>query len=85
MGVAWLVVTGGEPLVRADLFDIIALAKQEGLKVHLSTNGSLVGRYQDRLAVARLDSILTSIDGPGGNQRPVPAASRGLQADVSGP
>ncbi len=63
LGVRWLVITGGEPLVREDLLDIVELAKTKGLAVHLSTNGSLVERYQDRLARARLDSVLTSVDG----------------------
>ena len=63
LGVRWLVITGGEPLVREDLIEIIGLAKAEGLAVHLSTNGSLVERHQDRLTRARLDSILTSVDG----------------------
>lgn len=63
LGVEWLVITGGEPLVREDLFEIIGLAKEEGLAVHLSTNGSLVERHRDRLVRARIDSILTSVDG----------------------
>ncbi len=63
MGVKHLSISGGEPLVRKDLFDIIELANQQGLKVHLATNGSLVERYRERLAEAKLASVFTSVDG----------------------
>ncbi len=63
LGVGWLVITGGEPLVREDLYEIIGLAKAQGLAVHISTNGSLVERHRDRLARSRIDSILISVDG----------------------
>ncbi len=63
MGVKHLSITGGEPLVRKDLFDIINLANDQGLKVQLSTNGSLVERNRERLAHAKLASVFTSVDG----------------------
>ena len=63
MRVRHLWISGGEPLVRDDLFDIIDLAKGRGLQVHLSTNGSLVERNRERLARAKLASIFTSVDG----------------------
>jgi radical SAM protein with 4Fe4S-binding SPASM domain len=63
MGVRYLSITGGEPLVRRDLCDIIDLARQQGIRVQLATNGSLVGQYRERLAKARLDGVSTSIDG----------------------
>lgn len=37
-----LLVSGGEPLVRRDLFDIITRAVSHGLRVTLSTNGTLI-------------------------------------------
>lgn len=63
MRVDLLIISGGEPLVRDDLFDIIGLANQQGLKVLLCTNGSLVERYRTQLARGKLDSVFTSVDG----------------------
>ncbi|PIY82331.1 MAG: heme biosynthesis protein, partial [Candidatus Omnitrophica bacterium CG_4_10_14_0_8_um_filter_44_12] len=33
--------TGGEPLLRNDIFELIKYAKSKGLKIRLNTNGSL--------------------------------------------
>lgn len=63
MGVTHLNITGGEPLVRKDVFDIIELALKEGLRVHLATNGSLVEQHRERLARLKLASVFTSVDG----------------------
>ncbi|HLC05978.1 MAG TPA: radical SAM protein, partial [Anaerolineales bacterium] len=63
MGVKHLSISGGEPLVRKDLFDIIDVANNQGLKVHLAANGSLVERNRERLAQAKLASVFTSVDG----------------------
>ena len=63
LGAARLSISGGEPLVRKDIFDIIDVANGYGLKVNLATNGSLVERNRERLANANLDSVFTSVDG----------------------
>ncbi len=41
-GCLWLVLTGGEPLLRPDFLDIYTYAKQKGLFVVLFTNGTLL-------------------------------------------
>lgn len=41
-GCLWLLLTGGEPLVRNDFFDIYRYAKQKGLIITLFTNGTLI-------------------------------------------
>ena len=39
-GAEWFGISGGEPLVRADVFDVIAYAEKEyGMKVSLITSG----------------------------------------------
>jgi organic radical activating enzyme len=46
-----LIITGGEPLVRADLFELLAHARRLGLALTLYTNGHLVDdAVADRLA-----------------------------------
>jgi len=36
--------SGGEPLLRKDLFDLASLSKEKGIRVALSTNGTLITR-----------------------------------------
>lgn len=42
MHAAVLVLTGGEPLLRGDIFDIIKHARERGIAVHLCSNGTLL-------------------------------------------
>jgi radical SAM protein with 4Fe4S-binding SPASM domain len=41
-GCLWLLLTGGEPLIRKDFIDIYTYAKKKGLIITLFTNGTLV-------------------------------------------
>jgi radical SAM protein with 4Fe4S-binding SPASM domain len=50
-GCLWLLLTGGEPLIRSDFLHIYTYAKRKGLLITLFTNGSLVTpRIADHLA-----------------------------------
>lgn len=50
-GAKWLGISGGEPLLRRDLFEILGYAKRTGLNISLITNGILVeGRILDEIA-----------------------------------
>jgi MoaA/NifB/PqqE/SkfB family radical SAM enzyme len=61
MGVRRLGLAGGEPMMRADLGDIIALAKQQEFYVSVNSNLTLLDRRPERLALA--DLVYTSLDG----------------------
>ena len=41
-GVPVILFSGGEPLLRKDLFELIAYAKEQGLRAVISTNGTLI-------------------------------------------
>ena len=41
-GIPVLLFSGGEPLMRPDLFELIAHARAQGLRITLSTNGTLI-------------------------------------------
>lgn len=57
--------TGGEPTCRKDLPEIIRLAKSEGMRVNLITNGTLMTEpLARRLRDAGLDSAQVSLEGP---------------------
>lgn len=67
LGVRFVYLLGGEPmlLVRRGLFDIIRHAKDLGIYVSMSTNGTLVTRdVAVKLKEAGLDQVQVSVDGP---------------------
>jgi len=56
-------ITGGEPLLRNDLEELAKYAKDKGLIVTLSTNGTLVTRSRAQRLVNSFHSISISLDG----------------------
>ncbi|HXF66154.1 MAG TPA: heme d1 biosynthesis radical SAM protein NirJ [Burkholderiales bacterium] len=63
-GVRVLILSGGEPLLRADLFDIARRAKAMGFYTALSSNGTLIdGAMTRRIAAAGFDYVGISLDG----------------------
>ena len=75
MGIRRLGIAGGEPMLRADLPDIIAHAKAHGFFVSVNTNLTLYHRHPNRLQGA--DLVYTSLDGDPDAHR----AARGDHAD----
>jgi radical SAM protein with 4Fe4S-binding SPASM domain len=65
-GVRHLIISGGEALTRADIFDILEVAENTGIpRITLATNGYLVGKYRKELASVRIDRVVISIDDVG--------------------
>ncbi|MGV8842606.1 MAG: heme d1 biosynthesis radical SAM protein NirJ [Pseudomonas sp.] len=63
-GVRVLILSGGEPLLRDDLFELSAYARAKGFFVALSTNGTLIDeRNIEQIAAAQFDYVGISIDG----------------------
>jgi len=61
-----LVLSGGEPLYRPDIFDIAAEATRLGLRVALATNGTLVDEaVAAKVKTAGIARAAISLDGPG--------------------
>ncbi|MCP3667142.1 MAG: heme d1 biosynthesis radical SAM protein NirJ [Gammaproteobacteria bacterium] len=59
-----LILSGGEPLLRADIYDIAHRAKAMGFYTALSTNGTLIDENNiDRIAEVGFDYLGISIDG----------------------
>ena len=59
-----LILSGGEPLLRPDIFEIADRAKQMGFYVALSTNGTLIDSENiNRIDAAKFDYVGISIDG----------------------
>jgi MoaA/NifB/PqqE/SkfB family radical SAM enzyme len=65
LGVLGVGVTGGEPLLRTDLLDVLRHGVRRGLLMHVNTNGTLVTADMARaFADAGLSSVNVSLDGP---------------------
>jgi heme d1 biosynthesis radical SAM protein NirJ len=65
-GVRVLILSGGEPLLRPDIFEISHRAKEEGFYVGLSSNGTLItGANIDAIAAVDYNYVGVSLDGIG--------------------
>jgi heme d1 biosynthesis radical SAM protein NirJ len=63
-GVPVLILSGGEPLLRSDIYDIAARAMNEGFYVGLSTNGTLIDASNTgHIANTGFDYVGISLDG----------------------
>ncbi len=61
-----LILSGGEPLLRPDIFEISARAKQMGFYVGLSSNGTLITKHNiDKINEIGYDYLGVSLDGIG--------------------
>lgn len=61
---AIFVISGGEPLMRKDVFEIASYATQQGLRTAISPNGTLITRETVRLMrEAGIQRVSVSIDG----------------------
>jgi len=63
LGVRKVRITGGEPLLRHDLPQLVAmLAEVEGIELALTTNGALLPKHAQALAEAGLRRVTVSLD-----------------------
>jgi 12,18-didecarboxysiroheme deacetylase len=87
-GVPVLLFSGGEPLLRADLFELGRYAVERGLRTVISTNGTLIDRRAaDRIKEVGFSYVGISLDGIGttndrfrGMNGAFDAALNGIQA-----
>jgi MoaA/NifB/PqqE/SkfB family radical SAM enzyme/glycosyltransferase involved in cell wall biosynthesis len=63
IGTKTLVVTGGEPFLYKPLFDLVNAAKDRGMGVNITTNGTLIEKRWEELSASGVDSLSISIDG----------------------
>jgi len=63
LGVRWVVLSGGEPLMHSDLFGLCALLRRRGIRITLLTSGLLLERFAQKV-VTWVDDVIVSIDGP---------------------
>ena len=77
--------SGGEPLLREDLFELINHAGKTGIKAVISTNGTLINEDRAaRLAEAGISYVGISIDGPESFHDNFRAVKGSFQATIQG-
>src|SRR4030042_6681158 len=60
-----IILTGGEPLLRTDLFDLSAYGSKKGLRMVMATNGTLLTEEMiQKLKGSGIQRISISLDGP---------------------
>jgi len=63
LGCREIYITGGEPLIRKDIFKILKKAKQKKFKIGLLTNGTLINKKNIKQIKFFVDEIGISLDG----------------------
>jgi MoaA/NifB/PqqE/SkfB family radical SAM enzyme len=63
LGVHQISIAGGEPMMREDVFRIIAGFAERGMSVNLCTNGMLVGKYRRQISESGATCVTVSLDG----------------------
>ena len=79
LGVDKIRITGGEPLLRVNLADLIGdLSRIDGMKdIALTTNGVLLAKYASELKAAGLDRVTVSLDSIDPNEFKTMTGGRG--------
>lgn len=62
-GARWFGISGGEPLLRSDLFEIVGYAKKIGLNISIITNGRHFDNKKFKAVVKNEVCVSVSIDG----------------------
>ncbi|MBF0340561.1 MAG: heme d1 biosynthesis radical SAM protein NirJ [Magnetococcales bacterium] len=84
-GVTALILSGGEPLLRPDLFEIAGQAKRLGFYLGLSSNGTLMDPSMAiRIAAAGFDYVGVSLDGLEANHDRMRGVQGAFQRSVAG-
>src|SRR5690242_5824016 len=84
LGVLQLALTGGEPMLRRDLAELCAAARDAGLYSSLITAGTLVTRERaQQLKAAGLDHVQISIQSPDPEENDRIAGNRSFEKKVA--
>jgi Fe-coproporphyrin III synthase len=63
LGVEWVVLSGGEPLMHSDLFGLCARLRSLGIRITALSTGLLLDQNA-RNVVTHIDEVIVSLDGP---------------------
>ncbi len=84
-GVPVLLFSGGEPLLREDLFELASLAREQGIRLALSTNGTLINKSAAKeISSIGFAEVGISLDGVGVNNDRFRGKNGAYQAALEG-
>jgi len=84
-GVPTVLFSGGEPLIRSDIFELAAHASSKGLRAVLSTNGTLIDdATADRIQEAGFSYVGISFDGIGAAHDKIRGQKGAFRASLAG-
>lgn len=63
LGVRWIVLSGGEPLMHSDLAALCRLLRRDGVRITILSTGILL-KARARLVADSIDDVIVSLDGP---------------------
>jgi MoaA/NifB/PqqE/SkfB family radical SAM enzyme len=63
LGVEWVVLSGGEPLMHSDLFQLCRMLRSLRVRITLLSSGLLLRRHAERIN-EHIDEVIVSLDGP---------------------
>jgi len=64
LGIAGIGFTGGEPLLRADIYELLKYTKELNMITHLNTNGFFLNEKSiEKILIVGVDSLNISLDG----------------------
>ena len=63
LGVKWVILSGGEPLMHPDLFRLCALLRTKNVRITMLSTGLLLERFAAQVT-ADIDDVIVSLDGP---------------------
>ncbi|MFA5772292.1 MAG: GTP 3',8-cyclase MoaA [Thermoplasmata archaeon] len=84
IGARKLKLTGGEPLLRNDIVDIVQRASRHMIEVSMATNGILLSEYAKRLKNAGLNRVNISLDTIDSNKYERITGTKFLQKVIEG-
>ncbi|MCD6570739.1 MAG: radical SAM protein [Deltaproteobacteria bacterium] len=65
LGTKMVILSGGEPLLRDDVFDLASYGSSLGLRMTLATNGSLITKeVAEKIKTSKIVRVSVSLDGP---------------------
>ena len=70
LGVSCLSITGGEPLLRRDIYDLLNYSSDQGMYTRVTSNGLMPRESYKRLLMTRIEAFSISIDGVGASEAP---------------
>ena len=86
MGSHQISIAGGEPLLRDDVFDIIASFSGRGMSVNICTNGLLIEKYHEQICRSGATCVTVSLDGASADShdviRGVPGSYRRIEDGI---